>query len=164
MELNDKTFADFIKSRPLAVVESYAENCPACLNYEPIFAEVEAATSDYAFASIKVAKGDQSDFVAAYMQKGDDGVNIGTPMTFVFENGALKYRYYGMMTAPELTNFIATGSTITGEEAKAKRIEELDAIVGRAQREMGAKIKQAQEDAQVVIMQAQAELDRITKA
>lgn len=162
MELNEKMIADFIQSRPLAVVKCFADNCPACLNYEPIFNDVATQLTDRAFASIKVAKGVSSDFVNAYMQPGEDGVKIGTPMTFVFENGVLKYRYYGMMTAPELINFIDTGLTIAGEEAKQKRILELDAIVGRAHREMGKKIQEAQAEAQSVMVRAQAELDRIT--
>ncbi len=165
LELTELMAKNLIENAPICVIKAYADNCPACENYAPVFAEASQALPEIQFGKIKVARTAPTDFTRTYMQAGSDVNGIGTPMTFVFKNGALAYRYYGILTLAELMTFISIGKTISpDDEVKAARIAEIDAMVGRSMRETNEKIQALQAAHTQVIREAEAEINRIKGA
>jgi thioredoxin 1 len=165
MELTPNEIASFITSAPLVVIKAYADACPACDTFAPIWENAKEAAPEIAFGEIKVSRTQANIFTETYMNQGEDGVTIGTPMTFVFKDGELAYRYYGTMTLAELGSFIATGKTIDPDAAvKAARIAELDALVGKSIRETNEQIQALQEAHQQTLRSCEAEIKRIKGA
>lgn len=165
LELNELHAKNLIENSAICVIKAYADNCPACVNYAPVFEQGQAALPEIPFGQIKVSRTNPTDFTRNYMQAGADVNGIGTPMTFVFKDGALAYRYYGALTLAELMNFISTGKTILpDDEVKAARIAEIDAMVGRSMRETNEQIAALTQAHQQLVRECEAEITRIRSA
>lgn len=108
LELTDLTYKPFIKDG-LTVIKAWADNCGPCSDFEPVFENVSNEIVGHKFGSIKVAKDSPSEFRRTHMVAKKIGDGIGTPMTFLFENGKEVRRHYGMLQETDLMKFIVTG-------------------------------------------------------
>ena len=117
LELTDVSYKDFIKEGKV-VIKGFGDNCGFCDRYAPTVDKVAAEMPDIKWASFKVPlrkQGDKtpytpSEFKRTYM-KQEKGTELkeSIPVTFVFENGEMKFRHFGLMTEPQLKEFVLTG-------------------------------------------------------
>lgn len=109
MMLTDETYKDFIKEGRV-VIRTWDEGCSYCAKYEPIFNEYIKETGVKAgVLRIYVLKEKRpSEFKRAYMkQDKSENIKETVPGTFVFENGELKARHFGIMTKEHLAVMVS---------------------------------------------------------
>ena len=88
------------------VIDAWKSGCSFCDDYKPTFEEVASkmnGPSGIKFATIKAD--DARDFVMKYL-KFKVGEHAGSPTTIFIENGEMKRRKTGALTAETLTNFV----------------------------------------------------------
>ena len=98
IELNDKTWNDFISKNEKVLVDVYGDSCGPCQRMEPILIEAESLNRDrVAFAKIEGVM--NMDSVAQY------GIS-GVPTLMYFKSGKLIHRETGFRTQDEIQDGI----------------------------------------------------------
>ena len=122
---------DFIKEGKV-VIDFWMERCSNCKEYASIFEEASRKFEDVKFAKLFFDRDSKegSEFKRKYL-KADKGEKVTFPVTFFFENGQLKRKTYGLLTAQQLDQFVL-GETIqdTPEQARKKLLYDLFAQRG----------------------------------
>lgn len=162
--LKESDVAGFIANSQTAVIMAVAANCAACDKYKLVVEELEPLKIDSAFGSILISRSQKTTFTAKYMKSGADNVPLGTPMIFVFKDGVLAYRRFGLLTLRELSSFIDTGEIIAPDPIVIEeRLSELDALVGRSTRETNKLIQDLQMAHQELLTSCNAEIKRLNE-
>jgi thiol-disulfide isomerase/thioredoxin len=123
-QATEETIKDFIAQAPRAFVKVWAENCPYCTRLDEQLNNVSlegftAAALQVSHPMDKNAK--PSEFKRTHMrQDKSDVVKDSVPAIFVFENGELKYRHFGMLYADSLQHWLTTGEV---KPSELQRIE-----------------------------------------
>ena len=134
MELNEQELLDLIAGGTKLVVKVWMDNCPFCTEYAPIVEAVSKQLQDIKFVSFKLAAntGGSSQFKREYMKVGA-GEKLSAPATFVFENGAMKYRHFGKMTSNDLINFITVGVEPVNPKIEQAQKEYMNVLARRGE-------------------------------
>lgn len=107
--LTEESYKDFIADGRV-VIRTWDEGCGYCTKYEPVFNEYINETGVKAgVLRIYVLKEKKSsEFKRAYMkQDKSENIKETVPGTFVFENGELKARHFGLMTKEQLAKLVS---------------------------------------------------------
>lgn len=125
--LNEESVKEFIKQE-LVFVKVYADNCPYCTRLDEQLKRVDL--SGYDAGMLKVShpmdKNPQpSEFKRTWMkQEKSDVVKDSVPALFVFENGELKQRHFGMLYSDSLQHWLATGQVIPSKIQQEEKAAE----------------------------------------
>lgn len=125
LQLTEDTVKTFIKDNERVFVKVWAQNCPYCTRLDEQLKNVDL--SAFVLGSLEVSHPmdkapKPSEFKRTWMrQDKSDVVKDSVPALFVFENGELKYRNFGMLYADQLSHWLKTGEVRPSELQKAER-------------------------------------------
>ena len=106
MEMNEVEILEAIKSGKKLVVKMWMDGCSFCDQYKPIFDKVAAENNDAVFISFNMpANVGKSEFKDKYMVPGP-GEKLSAPCTYLFENGQMTNRHFGLINPLQLQAFI----------------------------------------------------------
>jgi thiol-disulfide isomerase/thioredoxin len=146
MELTEETVNAFIESAPIVVIKGWMKNCPHCVNYDPVFADVATKSQGITFGTIELPPDKSSQFRLKYM-KSKPGERSGAPCTFLFEKGEFKRKWHGSMNKEQLVAWINDGTEpeLPRKTPQQMTLLELKAMVYDAMAEVEFRQRMVQE-------------------
>lgn len=130
-EITEDNVNDFIKEGKV-IIDFWMERCPNCSTFSSTFENVSRKFNDIKFGKLFFDRDskDASEFKRRYL-KADKGEKIVFPVTFLFEDGVIKRKNYGLLDETQLEQFVS-GEQVkdNSEQVKKKLLYDLFAQRG----------------------------------
>lgn len=122
--LDEQTVKDFVKKERV-LVNVWAQNCPYCTRLDEQFERVDLSGFECGMLEVSHPMDRNpkpSEFKRTWMrQDKSDVIKDTVPAIFVFENGELKYRHFGMLYSDSLQHWLTTGEIIPSKIQQAEK-------------------------------------------